>query len=212
MNFFHKTALFCFNLIYPYKIYGKENIPTGSAVFVCNHFSAIDCGFIADAYNKDIYFLAKKELFKNKLIGGIIKSFGAIPIDRDNPDMKSLVAAIRVLKDGHKLAIFPEGTRNKSGTNELQPIKGGTVTFAVKAKCPIVPMMLLNKAKPFRKTKLIIGKPFTLEEFYSKKLTPEVIEQMGEIVSNKMKEQQAILLELTKKKKKNKSINENIKK
>ena len=126
--------------------------------------------------------------------------------------MKSLVAAIRVLKDGHKLTIFPEGTRNKTGTNELQPIKGGTVTFAVKAKCPIVPMMLLNKARPFRRTKLIVGKPFSLEEFYSKKLTPEVIEEMDKIVSEKMKEQQAILFELTKKKKKSKNKDESIKK
>ncbi|MBE5734137.1 MAG: 1-acyl-sn-glycerol-3-phosphate acyltransferase [Clostridiales bacterium] len=202
MNFFHKTALFCFNLVYPYKIFGKENIPEGGALFVCNHFSAIDCGFVADAYSKDVYFLAKKELFKNKFIGGIIKSFGAIPIDREKADVKAMVSAIKVLKEGHKLVVFPEGTRNKTGTSELQEIKGGSAVFAVKAKCPIVPMMLLKKARPFSVTKLIIGEPFYLDEFYNKKITPEVVEEMDKIVATKMKEQHAILKELTARKKK----------
>ena len=132
-------------------------------------------------------------MFKNKLVAKIIKSYGAIPIDRDNPDMKSLLAAIKHIKEGHKLAIFPEGTRNKTNTNELQEIKGGTVVFAVKAKCPIVPIMIDNKSKIFRKTHMIIGKPFTLEEFYGKKLSDEDIVKLDEIVKEKMIEQQKIL-------------------
>ena len=168
---------------------------------VSNHFSALDCGIIAMAYNKDIKFLAKKELFKNKLVAKIVKSYGAIPIDRDNPDMKSLLSAIRVLKDGHKLAIFPEGTRNKTKTKQLQPIKGGTMIFAVKAKCPIVPMMIYRKARAFTRNYLIIGKPFYLEEFYNCKNTDEDIEKMGKIVTDKMQEQQKILFDIIDKKK-----------
>lgn len=208
MKFWQKVPVFFFGLMYPSKIYGKENIPEGGAVLVCNHFKAIDCGFMVKAYDKDVYFLAKNELFKNKLFARLIKSYGAIPIDRQNPDMKSLLAAIRVLKDGHKLAIYPEGTRNKTGSNELQEIKGGTVVFAVKAKCPIVPIMMLKKPKIFSKTKIIVGKPFTLEEFYGQKLTDEVIEQMGNLVRSKMIEQQQELIKLTTKKQKGKN-NEN---
>ena len=202
MKFWQKIPVFFFGLIFPSKIYGKENIPDGGAVLVSNHFMALDCGFIVKAYDKDVYFLAKNELFKNKLFAKLINSYGAIAIDRQNPDMKSLLAAVRVLKDGHKLAIYPEGTRNKTGTNELQEIKGGTVVFAVKAKCPIVPIMLLSKPKPFRKTKMIIGKPFTLEEFYGQKLTDEVINEMGDVIKRKMIEQQQILSEITTKKQK----------
>lgn len=202
MNFLHKIPLFVFSLLYPCKIIGKENIPKGGSIFVCNHFRAIDCGFVALAYNKDIKFLAKDELFKNKLIGGLIKSFGAIPINRENPDMKSMLSSIRHIKDGHKLCIFPEGTRNKTKTTELQSIKGGSVVFAVKAKCPIVPMMLSGKAKIFRKTKLIIGKPFELSDFYGKKLSDEDIEQLDEIVRAKMVDEQTRLTSLQKKKNK----------
>lgn len=200
MTFFHKIPVYIFSLFYPCKIIGKENIPKGGAVLVCNHFRAIDCGFIALAYSKDIKFLAKNELFKNKLVGKVLKSYGGIPIDRDNPDMKSMLSCIRYVKDGHKLCVFPEGTRNKTGTTELQSIKGGSAVFAVKAKSPIIPMMLSRKAKIFRKTHLIIGKPIDLEEYYGKKLNNEDIEKLDEILRDKMLEEQARLEKLTKKK------------
>ena len=158
MKFLLRIPIFFFSLFYPMKVYGKENIPEGGAVLVCNHFRAIDCGFIKRIYYKNIKFLAKKEVFKNKLIGKIAKAYGGISIDRENPDMKSLLEAIKEIKKGHKLCIFPEGTRNISGTNELQEIKGGSAVFSVKAKCPIVPIMILSKSKILRKTKIIIKK------------------------------------------------------
>ena len=201
MTFFHKIPIFFFSLLYPIKVYGKENIPENGAVLASNHFRAADCGFIVRAYKGDVKFLAKKEIFKNKLFAKIVKSYGGIPIDRDNPDMKSIIEAIRTIKDGKKLCIFVEGTRNKTGTNELQDIKGGAVVFAVKAKCPIVPIMMLNKARIFRRLKIIIGKPFTLDEFYGVKLGDEELEKMNSIVKEKMVEQQDLLKEIVASKK-----------
>lgn len=202
MNFFQKIPIFFFSLLYPIKVYGKENIPKGGAVLVSNHFRAIDCGFIARICSKDIKYLAKKEIFKNKLITKIVKSYGGIPIDRDNPDLKSLLEAIKEIKKGHKLCIFPEGKRNTTGTNDLQEIKGGTVIFSVKAKCPIVPIMMLKKAKIFRQTKIIIGKPFEFEEYYGKKITEEDINAMSAVIREKMiAEQQKLSIISTKKKK-----------
>lgn len=198
MKFLLRIPIFFFSLFYPMKVYGKENIPSGGAVLVCNHFRAIDCGFIKRIYYKNIKFLAKKEVFKNKIIGKIAKAYGGIPIDRENPDMKSLLEAIKEIKKGHKLCIFPEGTRNISGTDELQEIKGGSAVFSVKAKCPIVPIMMLKKSKIFRKTKIIIGKPFELEEYYGKKLTEQDIAEMDKIVREKMIEQQDILKNIIK--------------
>ncbi len=199
MKFLLRIPIFFFTLFYPMKVYGKENIPSGGAVFVSNHFRAIDCGFIKRIQYKNIKFLAKKEIFKNKLIGAVARAYGGIPIDRDNPDMKSLLEAIKEIKKGHKLCIFPEGRRNISGTNQLQEIKGGSAVFSVKAKCPIVPIMMLKKAKAFRKTKIIIGKPFELTEFYGKKLTDQDISEMDKIIREKMIEQQELLEKMTKK-------------
>ncbi len=201
MNFFQKIPIFFFSLLYPMKVYGKENIPEGGAVFVSNHFRAIDCGFIARISSKNTKYLAKKEIFNNKLFAKIVKSYGGIPIDRENPDIKSLLEAVKTIKAGNKLLIFPEGTRNVSGTNKLQEIKGGTVVFSVKARCPIVPIMMLNKARIFRTTKINIGKPFELTEYYGKKLAEENILAMANIVKEKMIQTQEQLIELTSKKK-----------
>ena len=203
MNFLHKIPIFFWSWFYPCKVLNRENIPNGGAILACNHFRAIDCGFVARVYSKDIYFLAKKEIFKNKLISKVVKSYGAIPIDRENPDLKSMLVAVKVLKNGHKLCIFPEGKRNTIDDN-LQEIKGGTVVFAVKSKTPIVPMMISGKAKIFRRTYVIVGKPFELSEFYDKKLTDEDIDLMGKIVSDKMNEQKIILDNFLKTKKKRK--------
>ena len=202
MNFFQRIPIFFFSLLYPMKVYGKENIPEGGAVLVSNHFRAIDCGFIARICDKNIKYLAKKEIFKNKLISKIVKSYGGIPIDRDNPDMKSLLEAIKEIKKGNKLCIFPEGKRNVSGTSDLQEIKGGSVIFSVKAKCPIVPIMMLKKAKMFSKTRIIIGKPFELSNYYGKKLSEDDIAYLDQIVREKMIEQQDILKQLVSKGKK----------
>lgn len=199
MNFFQKIPIFFFSLLYPIKVYGKENVPEGGAVLVSNHFRAIDCGFIARICDKNIKYLAKKEIFKNKLFTKIIKSYGGIPIDRENPDMISILEAIKEIKKGNKLCVFPEGTRNTTGTNDLQEIKGGTVIFSVKAKCPILPIMMLNKAKIFRTTKIIIGKPFEFCDYYGKKITQEDIDTMSNIVRAKMISEQKKLIEITKK-------------
>jgi 1-acyl-sn-glycerol-3-phosphate acyltransferase len=209
MNFLHRIPLFFFNILCPLKIWGKENIPQGKAVIVSNHFHALDCAFLAEVYPKDIYFLAKKEIFKNKIAAACIKWYGGIPVDRENPDMKTLISAIRVLKDGHKLAIFPEGTRNKTGTTDLQSIKGGAIVLAVKAKSPIVPIMMNRKLGLFKKTHIIVGKPFELDEFYGQKLTDDVVKHMESIVFGKMVEQQKILFEIISKKKKNKKGSSN---
>ena len=201
MNFVHKTILFFFNFLYPLKIINKENVPKYGAIFCCNHFSALDCGYVAKVYNKDIYFMAKKELFKNKFVGGIIKSFGAIPIDRDNVDMKSMLECLKVIKNKHKLVIFPEGTRNKVDDN-LQPLKSGSTIFSVKGKTPIVPMAILKKAKFLRKNYLLVGEPIYFEEFYGKKLTEEDIKKMDEILAESMRNLHKELKEKVQKKKK----------
>lgn len=200
MNSLYKIPLFFFNGLFPCKIYGKENLPSGGTVIVSNHFHAMDCGYIAKLYNKDIYFLAKQELFKKKSTARLLKSLGGIPIDRDNPDLKSMMSVLKILKEEHKLVIFPEGTRNKTGTNDLQPIKGGAIIFAVKAKKPIVPIMFLKKGGFFKPTKMIVGEPFELSEYYGKKLLDTDLEEMAKIVSDKMIEQQDLLRKLVKSK------------
>ncbi len=175
--------------VYPTVVYGKENLPEGGALLVSNHLSDLDSVFIRRLFKGDgVFILAKKELFKNKLVGRLLASYGAISVDRENPDMKTLLTAVNVLRHNDKLVIFPEGTRNRKGETWLLPFKGGSFVLAAKSKKPVVPIVIFKKAKIFRKTPIIIGKPFEFCEFYNKKLSDEDISAMAETVVEKLVE------------------------
>ena len=200
MKAINRFIVNCFCLLYPIKIIGKENLPEGGALLASNHLSALDCGYIAKLYGKDISFIAKKELFKNKLIAKLIKSFGGLPIDRENPELKSIISILKNLKEDHKVVIFPEGTRNKNNPDVLGPFKSGTAVFAVKSKKPIVPIAILKKAKIFRKNYLYVGNPFELSEYYDKKLTDEDTKNIDSIIYEQLSKTRLSLKESIKRK------------
>ncbi len=201
-QFIIKVGYAIFSLIFPSKIYNKNNLPAGKAVIVSNHFSVLDPCFMFGLMKKDIYFLAKKEAIKDNSTGKFLRSLGAIPIDRDNNDIRAMMNAMKVIKGetNNKLVIFPEGTRNKKDRN-IQQLKGGAGLFAVKTKTPIVPIIFYDKAKAFKRTKIIIGEPFELTEFYDTKIQKEDVEVIDKILLDKMLETQQKLCELVETKK-----------
>lgn len=186
---------------FPAKFIGKENIPEGPCIISSNHVSNLDGILLALHTWEKKYYLSKKELFKNKVSASFYKSLGCIKIDREKSDVTAIKNCLKVLKEGKKLVIFPEGTRHNSEDMELGEVKHGVAMFATKAKVPIVPMFIQKKPKLFRKTRFYIGKPFELDEFYGKKLTSEDLENASGIVANKMNElREYALNSLTKKK------------
>lgn len=196
MNGFQKFILKLCTFLYPVKYIGVDNIPKGGAILVSNHLSVIDCVYLRKMYSNEMYLLAKKELFKSKLVAKILKSFGAIPVDRQKPALSTLLTAASVLRRDCKLLIFPEGTRNKTGTTQLQQIKDGSAVLAVKTKKPIVPIMIYKKAKLFRRNYVMIGKSFEFSEYYETKMQGDEIKKMDSIVRERMVEEQRKLFEL----------------
>lgn len=190
MNKFDAFLLKCSKILYPVEIIGKENLPDGAAILICNHFHALDCFFVAHVSHKNTFFLAKSELFKKKFTAKIIRRLGGFPINRATVDLKAVKTSINLLNDGNKIVIFPEGTRNKTGTDEIQTIKGGTAFIAVKAKTPVVPLIIYKKTRIFRKTRIIVGKPFDFSEYYDKKMSVSETEKMDNIIREKMIETQ----------------------
>ena len=89
----------------------------------------------------------------------------------------SVSRAMGLLKKDKQLFIFPEGTRNKTGTNEIQEIKSGFLIFASKGETSITPMFMYRKPKAFRKKYIIVGKPFELVGENPKRLTKEELEE-----------------------------------
>ncbi len=155
-------------LVWPTKVIGAENAKkVKGALFTCNHYSKMDSMipyFVL--FKKEAHALAKYELFTNPVAGWFLHKMGAIPVRRGEADIESVKQVLRVLKDGKQLLIFPEGTRNKEGTQHMAEFKTGTARFAIKAKVPVVPMIYYQSPKAFRKNWLYVGEPFSLEEFY----------------------------------------------
>lgn len=187
-HFIQALAYLPMAMVYPTKIVGRKNLPKGKVIITLNHTSNLDAVvLILNTWEKK-YFLAKKELFVSKARSWFLKKMGAIKIDREIADVSAIKEAFKVLKNNKKLVIFPEGTRNKTEELNLQQVKHGAAMIAIKTKTPIVPLWIFNRPKAFRKTKILIGKPYELDEFYGQKLSDEVLEKASAKVAEKLNE------------------------
>ncbi len=128
-------------------------------IVACNHMSALDPMLIGFKFCKEFVVPAKKELFKNKFIAGILKAMGAVPVDRQGIDISATRTILRKLNKRKSVCIFPQGTRCTSPIIEDGSAKEGVAMFSIRTGTPVVPVAFNKKIKVFRKTKLIIGKP-----------------------------------------------------
>lgn len=150
-----------FKLLYRVEIVGIENIPKENNLIVAgNHKSNLDPVFVSVFFKRHIYWMAKKELFNNKLFGAFLKKLGAFPVAREEVDIKAIKTSLRHIKNGQVLGIFPEGTRVKK--KNLDIIKQGTALIAHKSKALILPLYIEGNYIPFKKMKLIYRKPVDL--------------------------------------------------
>ena len=139
------------SILHPTYIYGRKNRPKGKAILCSNHRSNWDIVNYLLHTTEKVKILAKKELFKNKFFGFILKHLGAIEIDREGNDINAIKECMKALKAGKKLFIFPEGTRLKDESAVLGEVKSGLALIAIKTKTLIVPMWVVSKPKAFKK-------------------------------------------------------------
>jgi len=130
-----------------------------------------------------MHFMAKAELFAIPVFSAVLRQLNVFPVKRGEPDRKAIKHSLNILKNGEILAMFPEGTRSKTGN--LQKPEPGAALLALKSQSPILPVAVINTDKIFRKgnffPKLLvrIGKPFTLDDYYGQKATGEVMGKAG---------------------------------
>ncbi len=183
-------------MLWPTKIVGIENVKEVEgkrAIFTCNHYSKVDTLLPCFAlFKREAHILAKSELFESGMGGWFLHKMGAIPVRRGEADIDCVKCVLRLLNDDKQLMIFPEGTRNRQGTQEMAEFKSGTARFAVKTKSPIVPMLYYAPPKLFKRNYLYIGKPFTLEEFYGDR-SRDAMDRATEVVRQKMDEVRALV-------------------
>jgi len=128
---------------------GADNVPaTGPLVVAANHRSYLDPPLLGTWFPRVLHYMAKRELFANPLIGAILRSVHAFPVERDRPDLGAIKHALETLKRGECVGIFPEGRRNRDGVAKA---RGGAVLIAATARCPIVPVGLVGTDRAARR-------------------------------------------------------------
>jgi 1-acyl-sn-glycerol-3-phosphate acyltransferase len=149
--------------IFGFRAVDAEHVPTAGPVIVaCNHVSYLDPVVLGIGFLRPVTYLAKKELFAIPVLGPIIKGLGVYPLDREAGGVAAVRAALRALKDGRCIGIFPEGTRNFSG--EVQG-KGGAALLASLSGAPVVPAAISGtlRARPFHQIRVVYGEPMYIE-------------------------------------------------
>lgn len=119
------------------KVRGLEHLDGRPCVFVSNHRSHFDIAAILGFVPGINRFTAKKELFREPVLGLVMRTMGMVPVDREHPE-KAIERLKSLRKDGHSLVFFPEGTRSKDGV--LGPFKKGAFVTAIELGLPIVPI------------------------------------------------------------------------
>ena len=154
-------------ILYRLKVIGLENIPEKNGVIICpNHTSNADPVVLAVSLKRQIYFMAKAELFKNKILRKLFKMVGAFPVERGKRDSSAIDNAEKILKNGEQLGLFIEGTRSK--TDDFLRPKTGCAMIAYKTGATIIPICITgtseHKLKIFKKNVVSIGKPITMNQ------------------------------------------------
>jgi 1-acyl-sn-glycerol-3-phosphate acyltransferase len=149
--------------IYGFEAIRPANVPaTGPVIVACNHVSYLDPVVLGIGFRRPVTYLAKKELFAIPVLGPIITGLGVYPLDRQAGGVAAVRAALRALKDGRCVGIFPEGTRNLTGDVEG---KGGAALLGALSGAPVVPAAIsgTRHARPFHRIRVVYGEPIQVE-------------------------------------------------
>jgi 1-acyl-sn-glycerol-3-phosphate acyltransferase len=161
-----------FSVLSRCNVTGQDNVPAkGPLLIVANHLSIADPTALGVFVWRRAKFMAKEELFRNKIFSYFVRSFGAFPVYRGRLNRDAIRRAEDVLKKGQTLIVFPEGKRSRDG--KLQPGLPGSTLIAYKIGAPILPVGISGTevvrglgwiwTRP--KININIGKVFYLPEF-----------------------------------------------
>ncbi|WP_028783052.1 lysophospholipid acyltransferase family protein [Thalassobacillus devorans] len=168
----YKVGKFLFTVIlyplYRIKVIGKNNIPKEGPVIICsNHISNLDPPVVGITSGRNIHFMAKEELFKNKFFGKILHKVHAFPVKRGMKDRNALRGGLKILEENETLGLFPEGTRSKTG--EVGQGLAGAGFFALRSDAWIVPCAIIGPYKPFKRLWVVYGEPIDMSSYRENK-------------------------------------------
>lgn len=164
-----------FNLIRPLRVIGRENIPEGPVVICPNHTTIGDPFYVVYAFGRHypVRAMAKIQIMRVPVIGWFLSKAGVFGVDRGHADMKAVKTALKFLKDGNKLLLFPEGTRVREG--EDVAAKTGAAMFATRTGAPLMPIYIQKKKRLFARNVVVIGQPYQ-PQYAGRKPTPDELD------------------------------------
>jgi 1-acyl-sn-glycerol-3-phosphate acyltransferase len=125
------------------KIEGAEGMPSkGGVIIASTHTATLDPVILGCAFPRPLTFMAKEELFRFPPFAALIRTLGAFPVKRGEPDRRALRKAVSLLRQGRCLVIFPEGTRNPNW--QLRQPELGVALLAAWAKVPVLPVAIFG--------------------------------------------------------------------
>jgi len=181
-------------IVFRVKFTGRENVPKrGPVLLASNHISYYDPPLVGCLLNRQLAYFAKKELFRNPVIGAILRKVNSLPVARGVVDRDALAAATFALRSGLGLVLFPEGTRSRTG-EFLRP-KAGVGLIARQVECPVVPVYvhgsnrLTDCFRGREKLRVAYGKPLSVDWIRSqppgkegyRKIAAEIMNRIGRL-------------------------------
>ncbi len=168
--------------LYRFEVIGAENFPKEGGILLCsNHIHALDPPVVGMTAPRTVHFMAKEELFKAPILGPILPKVNAFPVKRGMSDREALRTALKILKSGEVVGLFPEGTRSTDGV--LKKGLSGAGFFALRGNADVMPCAIIGPYKAFRKVRVVYGEPIRMEPFRERKASVDEVTEaiMGSI-------------------------------
>jgi len=149
-----QVARVLFVTLFGIRVYHGERLPrAGGVLVVSNHQSYLDPILVAVGMARPFHPMARASLFRVAPFRGLIGSLYAFPVRRGTADFGAVREALRRLRAGAVVLMFPEGTRTRDGS--IEPLQGGPVTVAIRGGVPILPMVIDGAFEAWPRTQLL---------------------------------------------------------
>lgn len=171
MNASYRLGWICFRCLFAtyfrWHVSGAERVPaSGPLILAANHASFLDPPLIGSGLSREINYLARESLFRYPLVGALLRSWNAVPVDREGGGARGLRNILDRLLAGGAIILFPEGTRSRDG--RLQAARSGIGLTVIKSSAPVVPVRVQGTFEAYgrhmkfprpRRVRVIYGHP-----------------------------------------------------
>jgi 1-acyl-sn-glycerol-3-phosphate acyltransferase len=151
-SYFAGWSLFrlIFATYFRWRVFNPERVPrSGPVILASNHCSYLDPMLVGAGLPRAINYLAREDLFTIPVVGPILHSWQAVPVNREGGGAKGLKAILDRLLEGGGIILFPEGTRSRDGT--LQPARSGIGLTVVKSTAPVIPVRVFGTYQAYNR-------------------------------------------------------------